>query len=116
MKKLILVLVLLAVPFQVTWAAVGAYCQHETGVSSKHFGHHSHQHRATIGDESKGSPGVKLHPDCGFCSIGSVGVANSSFATPSPHPTVALYPTDPGFLASVFLELFEPPKWAGRSA
>ena len=71
-KKLLLILLLLALPFQYSWAAAAAYCQHEkTHIS--HFGHHSHQHAAHAvklaekADEKSKLPA--LDNDCGYCHL-----------------------------------------------
>lgn len=67
MKRLLLIVLLCAVPFQFVWAAAGAYCQHETDPASMHFGHHAHYHQ--INAEKSESPYKvsKLHPECGSC-------------------------------------------------
>jgi hypothetical protein len=59
-------------PFQVTWAAVSAYCAHENGDSSQHFGHHFHEHRTSASDLPGGDPSrANSGPDndCGFCHL-----------------------------------------------
>jgi hypothetical protein len=70
MKKLFLILTLAILPFQVTWAAVATYCQHEQIVQSSHFGHHEHEHEheqhAQTGKEQKDSSN-KFHSDCLNC-------------------------------------------------
>jgi len=66
-KKLILIFLLLVVPLQFSWAAAGAYCQHEQGTSSFHFGHHAHSHQAKHdADDGKGKLN-KVHLDCSSC-------------------------------------------------
>jgi hypothetical protein len=40
MRRWLSILILVFLPFQFTWAAVGGYCQHETGAAAQHFGHH----------------------------------------------------------------------------
>ena len=45
MRRLIALFILLALPLQWTFAAVGEYCQHEsTPAAQQHVGHHAHQH------------------------------------------------------------------------
>ena len=46
MRRLLLVLIMLIVSLQSTWAAVGTLCAHESGSSAKHLGHHEHRHDA----------------------------------------------------------------------
>ena len=70
MRHWLAVLLLVFLPFQFSWAAVGTYCEHETGKNAQHFGHHEHEHRpvATTSVEestSKASPGLDV-ADCHF--------------------------------------------------
>lgn len=67
MKRLILILLLALVPLQFAWAAAGAYCQHEQGSSSFHFGHHAHTHQTKNDSPDSKTKQVKAHPDCGSC-------------------------------------------------
>lgn len=45
MRRWLSILLLVFMPFQLSWAAVATYCQHESGTRSQHFGHHEHQHQ-----------------------------------------------------------------------
>lgn len=70
MNRLVLIFVLLLLPLQASWAAVTAYCTHENGVASQHFGHHYHKHHASTGDSSGDSRGGGgLDRDCGYCHL-----------------------------------------------
>jgi len=71
MRRLVLVLVLLLLPLQASWAAVAAYCGHENGVASKHMGHHQHKHQAGAGDQAnEAAPATGgMDRDCGTCHI-----------------------------------------------
>ena len=66
-------LILMALlPIQLSWAAVAAYCAHESDARVEHPGHHDHQHRADVGMQAdKSSAGDKapgeLDLDCGQC-------------------------------------------------
>jgi hypothetical protein len=69
MKRHLLILLMLILPLQASWAAVSAYCKHETGKAAEHFGHHYHQHQAQSSTEvakAKGSVS-QADSDCGFC-------------------------------------------------
>ncbi|MBC7945409.1 MAG: cobalt-zinc-cadmium resistance protein [Burkholderiales bacterium] len=68
MKRFALILLLLVVPVEASWAAVAAWCQHEQGQAANHFGHHDHKHQGT--DDGSDDPG-KPHNDCGFCHFAS---------------------------------------------
>lgn len=73
MKKYLLILMLFALPFQYSWAAAAAYCQHETTHAS-HFGHHSHHHHVAQAEklaeksDEKGKLAT-LDDDCGYCHL-----------------------------------------------
>lgn len=67
MKQLLVILLLIIVPFQLSWAAAGDYCQHESGATAQHFGHHTHQHQDNL-EKARGKiKSAKIHPDCGAC-------------------------------------------------
>lgn len=69
-----LLLVLTIFALQLSWTAVAAYCEHESGRAAQHFGHHSsdadlHQASAYAKDPPSGS--VKkstLHSHCASCA------------------------------------------------
>jgi hypothetical protein len=65
MSRLLILVIALLLPAQWVWSAASAYCQHESGGSSQHFGHHVHAH---VGEPKKSSDS-KLAPDadCGSC-------------------------------------------------
>ncbi|HEU4776403.1 MAG TPA: cobalt-zinc-cadmium resistance protein [Telluria sp.] len=67
MKRLILIILLALVPLQFAWAAAGAYCLHEEGTSSLHFGHHAHTHQAKSDSSDSKTKVNKAHLDCSSC-------------------------------------------------
>ncbi len=71
MTRRFLVLLMLLVPLQLSWAAVSAYCEHETEAASHHVGHHEHQHQSdqpgTGDDPGADSKFGKFDADCGVC-------------------------------------------------
>ncbi len=89
MRKVLLILLLFALPFQYSWAAAAAYCQHGT-THATHFGHHSHQHVAQAGEAADKSEEkakmAALDDDCGYCHL-------SCQLTPTPaDPAVSAGP------------------------
>ena len=44
MRRWFAILMLALLPLQFSWAAVAAYCGHETGQHAEHLGHHEHRH------------------------------------------------------------------------
>ncbi len=71
MKKLLIILMLLVLPFQFSWATAAVYCQHEQGVSAQHFGHHSHQHQGNADQPDHKDKLSQVHNDCGYCHAAS---------------------------------------------
>lgn len=79
MKRMFLILMLVALPLQMTWAAMAAYCSHEVGASARHLGHHVHTHTTSPDDSSPdpASGSGKAHADCHFCQLTGHGVIQS---------------------------------------
>jgi hypothetical protein len=69
MRRLFAIFLLVLLPLQLSWAAVGVYCQHETGAAAKHLGHHDHQHKtdASHGDQADPKTSGGIDNDCGAC-------------------------------------------------
>ncbi len=114
MKRLILVLMLFLLPLQASMAAAGAYCQHEQGAATQHFGHHAHQHQGADKDSPAGGSAASFHADCAFCHLGCVGAVTSSLDVASSAPPAPAAPPDNNFLL-VFLDGPERPKWASAA-
>ena len=55
MRRWLSILLLVLLPFQFSWAAVGSYCEHESGTRAQHFGHHEHKHEAKHRQTAGGS-------------------------------------------------------------
>lgn len=88
-KKLFLILLLLVMPLQSSWAVVAAYCQPEAEVTAKHFGHHEHQHErhhAQVGQDSDEDSKSLTTSDCLDCHGLYSGMVVTSFDTQSPGP------------------------------
>jgi hypothetical protein len=72
MRRWLAILILTLLPLQFSWAAVAAYCGHETGQHTKHLGHHEHQHAKQAKadqDQAPADPNAAagLDFDCGHC-------------------------------------------------
>lgn len=73
MRKLFAFCLLVLMSLQLSWSAVGQYCEHEIGQSARHFGHHAHQHANSADDarSDKTQPSKGPHADCGLCYAGT---------------------------------------------
>jgi cytochrome c5 len=75
MRRWLVILMLLVLPVQFTWAAAAPFCAHEAaGSASKHPGHHQHVHQggsdaSIAGDDGAGN-GAN-HTDCASCHAGA---------------------------------------------
>jgi len=88
MRRWFAILMLALLPLQFSWAAVAAYCGHETGQHAEHLGHHEHQHTDHAIADKDSAPADQSAPavfdfDCGHCHGAYVGL-------PAPIESTAL--------------------------
>jgi hypothetical protein len=112
MRRFVLFLVVVLLPLQFAWGAVTAYCEHETGAASTHFGHHEHVHKAGQGKQADAKGGAQDN-DCGTCHAAGLPVllttsagALANFVGQAPDLVLVEHPTSPA------LERPERPQWA----
>ena len=70
MRRWLAILMLALLPLQFSWAAVAAYCGHESGQQAQHLGHHEHQHAGQAGPGQDSGPAdaqAGFDFDCGHC-------------------------------------------------
>ena len=66
MRRLVLILMLLVMSVQWTWAAASSICGHEQQQAAiEHFGHHAHEHEGAAGNVA--DVDTDTHADCGNC-------------------------------------------------
>jgi hypothetical protein len=72
MRFWLIILLTILMPLQLSWAATGRYCQHESDITSNHVGHHTHQHQVTERTDSGGdfAKTISVDLDCGTCHAG----------------------------------------------
>ena len=112
MRRLLVILLMLFVPFQATWAGAAAYCEHEAGsVAQTHFGHHTH---VDMGAEEK-SPGSKpaVHADCLACHMVAAHalLADDMIVVAQAPVAAARFARAPAPLPSGPVSLPERPNW-----
>ena len=113
MRRWLAIFLLILLPAQLSWAAVGDYCAHESGAAANHFGHHAHRHTEDAKGKEKGGLTKGAHTDCASCQVvGSSAVTSESSALFTQHQaslpigvtpecSLAEHPAEP-----------ERPKWA----
>ena len=72
MRRWLAIILLAFLPFQLSWAAVASYCEHETTTEASHLGHHEHEHNADPAEAAGGGAADQKAPgsvdlDCGHC-------------------------------------------------
>ncbi|WP_354677272.1 cation efflux protein, CzcI family [Cupriavidus plantarum] len=67
MRRYVLILVLIILPFQFSWAAAARYCQHETVSAKWHLGHHEHRHQSSDQGKPDSEKKSVIDTDCGVC-------------------------------------------------
>lgn len=68
MRSWLLIVLMMWMPLQLSWAAMGSSCAHDRDATAQHLGHHVHQHQSFEEAAAKKSAGV-VSPDldCGTC-------------------------------------------------
>lgn len=95
MRRWLVIALLVLVPLQLSWAAVGAYCGHETDSrGAAHLGHHAHEHHAHSADadadaaqapdQAHAPPSLgQFDQDCGTCHLGMAALPVPATALPA---------------------------------
>jgi hypothetical protein len=124
MTRWLLLVLMMLLPAQFSWAAAAPYCAHERNPTSFHVGHHAHVHEVSSAeahptasesdnDTSKSSlVSATDHGDCHYCH-GAAGqltsVAETQFELPVRHVFLAVAITR---LEGSRATSIERPKWA----
>ena len=101
MRRWLTILLLVFLPVQLSWAAAASYCRHEGGSSTKHYGHHEHEHQSAklkaAGDEraDKNLGAGQLDDDCGVCQLSGVQPVSPTHAVAFAVPSEFFAPPDP---------------------
>jgi hypothetical protein len=113
MRRCLIIFLLVFMPMKFSWAAVVAYCQHETGVSVQHVGHHEHQHVDRDGDASRVdfSKVGGTDPDCGTCHAGCAAALLGSAHLVHSFAAVTTLFVPARFMASLPSDRPERPQW-----
>lgn len=93
MRRWLMILLLFAMPFQLSWAAAAGYCPHESNAGASHFGHHEHHHveAASALEQGTDTPSDPLPGSqdndclaCHTCTVQPLADTASIAATASP--------------------------------
>ncbi|QWD85984.1 cobalt-zinc-cadmium resistance protein [Polynucleobacter asymbioticus] len=75
MRKILIILALLALSIQTSYATVSAYCQEERAAAS-HVSHHEHEKPVSI---ASASDSASYDSDCGVCHLAHSPALHSTF-------------------------------------
>ncbi|MBU3611285.1 cobalt-zinc-cadmium resistance protein [Polynucleobacter sp. MG-27-Goln-C1] len=76
MRKILIILALLALSIQTSYAMVAAYCQEER-IAASHAAHHEHEE---VASSTSSSDSVSYDSDCGVCHLAHSPALNSTFS------------------------------------
>ena len=71
MRRFLLLVLMLVLSVQTTWAAASSVCRHEAAAQAQHFGHHAHAHAEADAADATAVVGDTLDADCGHCHLGA---------------------------------------------
>jgi len=114
MKRLFLIIIMTWLPFQMSWAAVTGYCQHEQGRAAQHFGHHTHKHQAAKLDKYEKQK-VKVDQDCGYCHLSCLKFTCSLLSITLPFASQAHVAYDVGGYHFYIPNIPSKPNWGAAS-
>ena len=72
MRRWLILFLVFVLPLQLSWAAAGIACAHETGPAADHFGHHVHQHQDSGKSVEHGKSVAdkgQADTDCPYCHV-----------------------------------------------
>ncbi len=112
-----LLLLLVLLPLQLSWAAAASYCRHEAQApGAAHWGHHQHRtHAAQPQDDAPGGQ-LQVDVDCAPCHAASAValVAQSAAGAPCGAPSRQPAAAEPA-RASHVCDPPDRPNWPARS-
>ncbi|HUD34351.1 MAG TPA: cobalt-zinc-cadmium resistance protein [Variovorax sp.] len=123
MTRWLLIVLMVLLPAQFSWAAAARYCAHESNPVSFHVGHHTHVHEGAASAEAQHASskpekekserlGVSDHGDCHYCHgvAGQLAApASLKFEPPERHVFLAVVTAR---LDDARPSRIERPKWA----
>jgi hypothetical protein len=105
-------LLLVAFTLQLSWGAVAAYCEHESGRAARHLGHHEHEApSADAGDASGASKKASPHTHCSSCSHAALAATGLDTGRAHPLPVAIAAAAPAVHISSAYLAPPERPQW-----
>ena len=95
MRFLVMIVLLVLMPMQFTWAALSVYCPHETSSPAQQVENHDHQHQTSADLEDGGDPHAtgNVNADSGACHAGHGTALFGSQRLPAVSVSSEIYTT-----------------------
>ena len=107
MRKFLIILALLALSIQTSYATVAGYCQEELTAAS-HAAHHEHEE---VASNASTSDSASYDSDCGVCHLAHSPALNSTFSISIASTIFHYEDTRVDFLVDVSPTPPEKPNW-----
>jgi len=114
MRRAFLVILILLLPLQLSWAAMAPYCQNEASQTRVHFGHHEHRasHKSMSMKDHASKSVIDNDVECGLCHLSCCkSVTTYTQLKLSADFNLAVYPFIPSEFSSHIAEGPEKPNW-----
>lgn len=114
MRRWLILFLVFVLPLQLSWAAAGIACAHETGPAADHFGHHVHQHQDSGKSVEHGKSVAdkgQADTDCPYCHVSVPTPVVEFHFFDAPLTSSTALPESLSWRAWVFEEAPEKPNW-----
>lgn len=114
MRRWLILFLVFVLPLQLSWAAAGIACTHETGPAADHFGHHVHQHQDSGKSVEHGKSVAdkgQADADCPYCHVSVPTPVVEFHFFDAPLTSSTALPEPLSWRAWVFEEAPEKPNW-----
>lgn len=114
MRRSFLVILILLLPLQLSWAAMAPYCQNEASQTRIHFGHHEHKtsQKPILTKDHVSKSVADNDTECGLCHLSCCkSVTTYTRLKLSADFNMAVYSLTPSDFSSHIAEGPEKPNW-----
>jgi hypothetical protein len=114
MRRRLLLILILLLPLQLSWAAVASYCQNDSAQTRTHFGHHEHQSgkKSAAGKDHGTKSLADNDTECGLCHLSCCKSVTTYSQLKLPVDfSLAASPLPPSYFSSHIAEGPEKPNW-----
>lgn len=113
MRSWLLVVLMMWMPLQLSWAATGSYCAHDQDATVQHLGHHAHQHQSAEDAAANQSAAGTVSPDldCGTCHASCSMVLHAMPSSGCVQASSVVLPRPLPWSESLLIDRPDRPRW-----